>query len=80
LPDKLVKKALLGEKIGNKEAIADAEPTTNLLDENVNWASVQLFFNLNSLDRDFRYDSRFRKEPTVKVWSMPQRSFNSIIN
>ena len=43
LPDELVKKALLGEKIGKKEAIADAEPTTNLLDENVNWASVQRF-------------------------------------
>ena len=43
LPDKLVKKALLGEKIGEKEAIADAEPTTNSLDENVNWTSVQHF-------------------------------------
>ena len=44
LPDKLVKKALLGEKIGKKEAIGGIEPTTNLLDENVNWASVQRFF------------------------------------
>ena len=41
MPDKLVKKALLGEKIGKKE---DIEPTTNLLDENVNWALVQQFF------------------------------------
>ena len=37
LPDKLVRKALLGEKIGKKEVIGDAEPTINLLDENVNW-------------------------------------------
>jgi len=43
LPDKLVKKALLGEKIGKKEAIVDAEPTTNLLYENVKWASIQRF-------------------------------------
>jgi len=36
LPDKLVRKALLGEKIGKKEVIGDAEPTINLLDKNVN--------------------------------------------
>ena len=30
--------------VGEKEIIGDAEPTINLLDENINWASVQHFF------------------------------------
>jgi len=50
LPDKLVKKALLGEKIGRREIINDAQLTLNLLDENVNWASVQRFFLPNQLE------------------------------
>ena len=44
LPDELVKKALSGEKIGQKEIISDAQLSPSLLDENANWVSVQQFF------------------------------------
>ena len=44
LPDELVKKALSGEKIGQKEIISDVQLSLSLLDENVNWVSVQQFF------------------------------------
>ena len=55
LPDHLIKKVLQNEILECEELSGNSlEFSPNLLDENVNWASVQNFFYKSSMDRSYR--------------------------
>lgn len=72
LPDDLVERAILGEKIGHKEIVSQAQLSPSLLDDNVNWASVQHFFTKPAWTKVSNMMTELEKTPGWKCGACHQ--------
>ena len=63
LPDELLEKALQNEVLECKELSGNLQLCPNLLDENVNWASVQEFFSKAAWTKVTNMIAKLEKNP-----------------
>ena len=75
LPDHLIEKALRGERFESNEIGNSLHLKSNLLDENVNWVSVEDFFTDGAWSKATDAMMELENAPEIELLHMQQRSF-----